>query len=71
MPVIPLAGDNEAVVTERRDTDLDPWLTQAQQSGIVELGSFAQEIRDDTQRYVLPSLLCGSGGATACSGTSG
>jgi len=30
--VIPLAGDKEAVVTERRDTDLDPWLIQAQQT---------------------------------------
>ncbi len=32
MPVIPLAGDKEAVVIERRDTDLDPWLIQAQQT---------------------------------------
>ena len=36
-----------SMLAEHRDTDLDGWLAQAQQSGIRELKSFANGIRRD------------------------
>jgi transposase len=35
------------MLAQRRGTDLDAWLVQAQHSGIAELKSFAQGIRRD------------------------
>ncbi len=35
------------MLAERRDQDLDDWLTQAKQSGIREIKSFAHGIRRD------------------------
>jgi transposase len=36
-----------SMLAEHRDTDLDNWLAQAEQSGLRELGSFANGIRRD------------------------
>ncbi len=36
-----------SMLADHRDTDLDTWLAQAEQSGIRELGSFAAGIRRD------------------------
>jgi transposase len=47
------------MLAERRDQDLDGWLIQAKQSGIVELKSFAQGFAAITPLSARPSLLLG------------
>jgi transposase len=44
-----LAQTFVSMLAHRQDTELDTWLTQAEQSGIAELKSFAQGIRRDYQ----------------------